>query len=90
MGDRPTSTETTTVFSAKERETLLLLAEKAKEVEKLETEYEAINKAYDLVVALYTPETDAEFRRKFGGIADDYKMAKLRMEVAQDEYASIK
>ena len=48
--------------------------------------FEAMDKAYDVVVACYEKigMSRDEFKKHFSGIADDYKMAKLRYEVAQE------
>ena len=48
--------------------------------------FEAMDKAYDVVVACYEKigMSRDEFKKHFSGIADDYKMAKLRYEVIEE------
>lgn len=89
MGDRSNGSGQS--FTPEEIENLTKLKVKGEEVTKLENEFEVINKAYNLLVNLYksTNMDRDEFKLKFSGIANDYKMSKLRMEVAQDEWASI-
>lgn len=58
----------------------------AVELERRRQIYEVLNSAYDLTVEYARKQNmnRDDFKRNFSGIADDYKMAKLRYEVALD------
>lgn len=73
------------IMSAKAEKTRQILLD-AVERAKREQIFKALNKAYDTVIACseHIGMNRDEFKRHFGGIAEDYKMAKLRYEVAQD------
>lgn len=58
----------------------------AVEVERCKQIFDALDKAYDLVIEFYRRQdmNRDDFKRHFSGIADDYRMAKLRYKVARD------
>jgi len=63
----------------------------AVEVSRRKQLFKVLDKAYDLCVEYAEREkmNRDDFKKHFSGIVDDYKMAKLRYEVARDDQESL-